>query len=101
MKNEFGPRECSENYFHELSKREQKPGESLYMMAQDIKRLTSLAYPKTERSERDRIARQCFKQAIADLDIRKELFRAKPETLEEAVQEAQAVESFYSMERNK
>ena len=45
MEKKFGPRECSELYFQELSKREQKAGESLYNLGQDIKRLTALAYP--------------------------------------------------------
>ena len=101
MSKEFGPRECSENYFQELSKREQKPGEGLYGLAQDIKRLTALAYPRTERKERDRIAREHFKNAIGDSELRKELFRSRPNTLEDAVQSALAVESFYRVERAK
>ena len=101
MGKEFGPRECSELYFHELSKREQKPGESLYDLGQDIKRLTALAYPRTERKERDRIAREHFKGAITDPELRKELFRTHPDTLEAAVQGALAVESFYRTERTK
>ena len=98
---EFGPRECPENYFQELSKREQKSGESLYNLGQDIKRLTALACPRTDRVERDRIAREYFKQAVADSDIRKELFRSRPETLEDAVHAAQSIESFYRAEKNR
>ena len=51
MGKEFGPRECSELYFYELSKREQKPGESLHSLGQDIKRLTALAFPRIERKK--------------------------------------------------
>ena len=51
MGKEFGPRECSKLYFYELSKREQKPGESLHSLGQDIKRLTALAFPRIERKE--------------------------------------------------
>ena len=101
MGKEFGPRECSELYFHELSKREQKPGESLRRLGQDIKRLTALAFPRIERKERDRIALEHFKQAVADPELRKELFRTHPDTLEDAVDGALAVESFYRLERIK
>ena len=101
MGKEFGPRECTENYFHDLSKREQKQGESLYSLGQEIERLMALSYPRTDRKERDRIAREYYKQAIVDPDVRKELFRTRPETLEDAVQEAQAVESFYHTEKTR
>ena len=101
MGKEFGPRECSELYFHELSKREQKPGESLRSLGQDIRRLTALAFPRIERKERDRIALEHFKQAVADPELRKELFRTHPDTLEDAVDGALAVESFYRLERIK
>ena len=76
---EFGPRECSELYFHELSKREQQPGESLRSLGQDIKRLTALAFPRIGRKERDRIALEHFKQAVADPELRKELFQTHPD----------------------
>ena len=98
---EFGPRECSELYFHELSKREQKPGESLRSLGQDIKRLTALAFPRIGRKERDRIALEHFKQAVADPELRKELFQTHPDTLEDAVDGALAVESIYRLERTK
>ena len=101
MEKEFGPRECSELYFHELSKREQKPGESLRSLGQDTKRLTALAFPRIERKERDRIALEHFKQAVTDPELRKELFRMRPDTLEDAVHGVLAVESFYRLERTK
>ena len=101
MGKEFGPRECSELYFHDLNKREQKPGESLRSLGQDIRRLTALAFPRIERKERDRIALEHFKQAVADPELRKELFRTHPDTLEDAVDGALAVESFYRLERIK
>ena len=54
MTREFGLRECAENYFLELSWRDQQPSENLW-------RLTMLAYPKTDKKERDRVARENFK----------------------------------------
>ena len=101
MGKEFGPRECSELYFHELSKREKKPGGSLYSLGQNIKRLAALAFPRIERKERVRIALEHFKQAVADPELRRELFRTHPDTLEDAVHDAMAVESFYRLERTK
>ena len=96
---EFGPRECSESYFLELTRREQGPNESLYHLGQDIRRLTMLAHPKTDKKERDRVARECFKKAIADPGIRKDVFQARPETLNEAIRAATESESYYRTER--
>ena len=38
---------------------------------------------------------------MADPELRRELFRARPDTLEDAVHDALAAESFYRMERTK
>lgn len=101
MTKEFGPRECPENYFQELTQREQRSGESLNSLGLDIKKLTALAHPKTDKKERDRIAREYFKKALLDPTLRQELFRSRPDTLEEAIQVAQALESFYRSEKSR
>ena len=98
MENEFGPRQCIENYFMELNHREQMPGESLHDLGKDIKRLVALAHPRTDKVEKDRIAREHYKRAVADPDLRKELFRAAPETLDAAIKKAEVVESFCKSE---
>jgi hypothetical protein len=99
LEKEFGPRECPENYFLELTRREQKSNESLRELGRDIKRLSVLAYPLTHKDERDRISRDYFKKAIGDAEIRKELFRASPTSLQEAITKAEVVESFARAEQ--
>lgn len=99
MVKEFGPRQCVENYFMELNNKEQQIGESLHDLGKDIKRLVALAHPRTDRVERDRIAREHYKRAIADPELRKELFRSAPETLDDAIMKAEIVDSFSKSEQ--
>ena len=101
MTREFGPRECAESYFLEFSRREQQPGENLYQLVQAIRRLTMLAYPKIDKKERDRVARETFKKAIADPDVRRDVFHARPKTLNDAIQAAIETESYYRGERSR
>jgi hypothetical protein len=101
MRQEFGPRECKERYFHEIRYREQRPGESLRDLGSEIKSLTTLAYPRTDKVERDRIATEYFKEAIADPRLQEELFRANPETLSDAMLKAEVVDSYYSRTQSK
>ncbi len=101
LKKEYGPRECVESYFLELSRREQKPGEKLYELARSIKNLTTLSHPRTDKKERDRIARQHFQNAIGDAEIRKAVFHGHPLTLDDAVTLAESVESFNNAEKSR
>ena len=98
MSKAFGPRECLEFYFGELMRREQRPGESLHSLGQDIRRLVTLAYTKMDKVERDRIATEHFKQAVGSPKLRKEIFMAGPKTFEDTVRYAQMVESFQHTE---
>ena len=94
MSKAFGPRECLEFYFGELMRQKQRPGESLQSLGQDIRKLVTLAYPKMDRVERDKIATEHFKQALGSPELRKEIFMAGPKTFEDTVRYAQMVESF-------
>jgi hypothetical protein len=101
MEQEFGPRECQEKYFMEVARREQQPGETLRDLGVEIKRLTMMAHPRTDKVERDRIAREHFKRAITDPRLREELFRTHPETLSEAIAKVEVAESFFDTENKK
>ena len=98
---EYGPRECAESYFQELHRREQRPEESITQLGQAIRKLTTLAHPRTSKEERDDLAKVCFQNAIADPDVRKDVFRARPLTLNEAIRAALESESYYRAERNR
>ena len=101
LQGEFGPRQRVESYFTELRDREQKSGESLRDLGNDIKRLTALAHPSSNKKERDLIARKHFEVAVADAEMRRELHRCSPETLDEAVRRAEGIESFNKMEQSR
>jgi hypothetical protein len=101
MEREYESRDCVEHCFRELNCREQKPGESLHALGKDMRRLVTLAHPRTDKVERDRIAKEHFKRAIADPELRKELFRAEPSTLDDAIRKAEVVESFDKAEQSR
>jgi hypothetical protein len=77
MEKEFGPRDCAEDYFQELTRSDQRPGEDLSVFGQEANRLTALAYPNSDREKRDRAAKLYFTQGIADAEIRKEVFKTR------------------------
>lgn len=101
MEREYGPKECLALCFRELNDRQQKPGEKLHELGRDLKRLVGLAHPKTNKEEKDRIAMESFKRAVADPELRAELFRADPSSLDAAVRKAELVESFHKSEQAK
>ena len=101
LSQELESKECPESYFLMLTRREQQPGETLNQLGQDIKRLVKLAYPQACKDERDRTAKEYFKKAIADSEVRKDVFRSRPKTLDEALSTALESESFYRMDSEK
>ena len=60
-----------------------------------------LAYPKTDKKERDRVARENFKKGIADPDVSRDVFRVRPKTLNDAIQVAIETESYHRAERSR
>ena len=98
MSIQFDPRECLELYFGELIRREQRPGESLHSLGQNIRRLVTFTFPKMDKRERDKIAIEHFKRAVGSPELRKEIFMAGHKTFEDTVRYAQMVESFQRTE---
>ena len=62
-------------------KTEYRLGETLQALARDVKWLTDLAHPSTDRYERDRLAKKTFKYALADFELRQELQEHRPRYL--------------------
>ncbi len=98
LEQELDSKECAESYFLQLTRRHQQQGETLQALGQDIKKLVKLAYPKTGKGERDRMAKDYFKTAIRDPEVRKDVFRSRPTTLDAAISIAIESESFARME---
>ena len=101
LEQELDSKECAESYFLMLTRREQRVGESLQELGKDIRKLVKLAYPNASKEERERTAKEYFKKAIADSDIKKDVFRGRPSTLDAAISIALESESFYKMDMEK
>jgi hypothetical protein len=94
----FGPANRAEMYMAELKGRRRHKGEPLRELGQEIRRLTSLAYPGMAIEWRERMAQQHFQDAVDDAEIRVRLFQATPQTLEQAITLALETENFYMIE---
>ena len=98
---EYGPSEGAENYSAVLKARRRQPGESLKDLGHALKDLVRLAYPELPSSSQDRLAREAFKDAVEDGDLRTAIFRAKPQNLDESVAAAAEWEMFMKTERSR
>ena len=101
LEKRFGPVQSPENYLNELKGRRRSAKESLKEFAQEIRRLASLAYPAFPPDLKDQMARDHFKDAVDDPEIRAAIFRAKPGTLDEALAASLDMESFLRTERSR
>ena len=81
----FGPGKHPENYLLELRMRKRKQNETLQEIGQEIRDLTSMAYPELPREVRERLAKGHFLDAMDDPEIRAGIFRSIPETLDDAI----------------
>ncbi len=101
LERRFGPGQLSENHLMELRCRRQAPRETLRELGQAIRELATLAYPEIADEGKDRLARGHFSDAIEDQAVREGIFRARPNTLDEAIRAAMATESFLKIEEQR
>ena len=101
LANRFQPENQSELYRAQLKNRIRQKGESLTELAQDIKRLTRLAYPAAPLEVRDRLARDCFIDSLNDSEIEWSIFQSKPTSAEDAVRSALEYEAFQQGRRRR
>ena len=80
--------------------RRQSEGESLQMLATDIRSLVDLAYQDLSTPVQERFAVQHFIDALTEKDDRLYLRRGKPSTLDEALSFARELESLRLLESN-
>ena len=93
LKERFGSIGMEEMYQTELRCRRRRDGESIRALAQDIRRLMSLAYPgESDTRLGQHIARDAFLTALNDPELQFEVRKSDPHTLEEAVRLASRVE---------
>jgi transposase InsO family protein/predicted aspartyl protease len=102
LRQRYGSESLWDRYRHELRSRKQKPGESLQALANDIERLSALGYPSTPPEERDSLFNlSSFLDAIADADLSYDVWRQKPRSLREALDEAVRVELWKKSKQDK
>ena len=94
----FGPGQQAENYLAELRHRRQGQRESLQELGQAIHELAIRAYPEIPASSRNRLEKNHFIDAVENQSIREGIHRARPASLDEAIQAALETENFERVE---
>ena len=94
----FGPGQQAENFLAELRHRRQGQKESIQELGQAIHELAIRAYPEIPASARDRLERNHFIDAVENQSIREGIHRARPGSLDEAIQAALETENFERVE---
>ena len=94
----FGPGHQAENYLAELRHRRQGQKESLQELGQAIHELAIRAYPEIPAPARDRQERNHYIDAVENQSIREGIYRARPGSLDEAIQAALETENFERVE---
>lgn len=90
----FEPENQCEIYKAQIKQRIRKRDEPLTELAQDIKRLTRMAYPSAFLDLRDTLSKDCFIEALNDADMELFICQKEPETLDDAVRIALKYEAF-------
>ena len=99
LEERFAPPNQAELHRAQLRERRQKASETLSEMAQDIRRLTNLAYPSAPTDVRDVLAKEQFIDSLASSDMRLRVKQARPTDLNDAVRHALELEAFNRAEK--
>ena len=90
----FGNENLIEKHRTELRTRRRKPGESLSVLCQDIRRLLILSYPGPSSSAHEAIAKDSFIDAL-DVDLGMKVRERDPTSLDEALRIAMRLEAIH------
>ena len=94
LTNRFEPENQCEIYKAQIKQRIRKRDEPLTELAQDIKRLTRMAYPSAVQDLRDTLAKDCFIEALNDVEMEMFICQKEPDTMEDAIRVALKYEAF-------
>ncbi|MES9883151.1 MAG: hypothetical protein ABW185_19985 [Sedimenticola sp.] len=89
----FQPGNQSTLYKAQMKQRLRRKDEPLPELAQDIKRLTRLAYPSLPSDHRQDLALDCFIEAINDWNLEQFITMKEPQTIEEGLRIAMKYEA--------
>ena len=90
----FEPQNQCEIYKSQLKQRIRKRDEGLPELAQDIKRLTRMAYPSAFLDLRDTLSKDSFIEALNDAEMELFICQKEPATIDDAVRLALKYEAF-------
>ena len=90
----FEPQNQCEIYKAQLKQRIRKRDEGLPELAQDIKRLTRMAYPSAFMDLRDTLSKDSFIEALNDAEMELFIYQKEPATIDDAVRLALKFEAF-------
>lgn len=95
----FAPTNQTEMYRAQIETRIRKRNETLPELAQDLKRLTRLAYPTATPEIRDILTYKAFREALNDNDLEWAICQANVETIDAALHVALKYEAFYASKK--
>ena len=101
LEERFAPPTQIQLYKAQLREREQRPGESLPELSQDIFRLVNMIYPSAPSEMINSIAVEKFVGKLRNKEIRIRILQAKPTDLNAAVSLAVELESIYKGEKQR
>ena len=81
-----------------MKNKSRERGQSVPELAQDVKRLTRLAYP-TAPIVREQLTRDCFTYSLNDADLEWAIFQGKPTSIADSVRIVLEYEAFASGHR--
>ena len=96
LRDRYGGKGSEEKFQTELRCRRRRRGEAVKELAQDIRRIMSLAYPNEKSSLSEHLARDAFLAALDDPEMELKVREREPSTLDDAVKLAQRFEVFKS-----
>jgi hypothetical protein len=97
----FQPSNQAELYRAQMKNKSCGKAHSLPELAQDIKRLTRLAYPTAPMEVREQLSRDCFMDSLNDPDLEWSIFQGKPMTIDDSVRIGLEYEVFTTGHRRK
>jgi hypothetical protein len=95
LRQQYGSQEQRDQFRHELLVQRRQPNEGLRSLADDVERLTRLAYPDMSTDVRDRdFTVQRFLDAFENSEFSFEVSLREPKTLNKALNEAVRIQAF-------
>ncbi|CAC5404176.1 unnamed protein product [Mytilus coruscus] len=90
----FEPVNQENMYKVQMNSYYRKSGQTLPEMAQDIRRITRLAYPTAPVDIRNQLGKDCFVRALNDSKIQLSIFQREPKTIDDCIRFGVEYEAF-------